>query len=1068
MKKKPVFHWRVIFLWVLLQFILVVGLPLEANTGKGSPSFGELKRKIGELIKEGNIPGLSLLIVKDNEPVIIESFGYADLEKKIPVTAETLFQLASCSKAFTSLAALQLEEKGLINLDDPVSKYIPGFFARYKQRQYEISIRQLLHHTSGVPWKSVDLIPVDNSPDALQKTARQLVGIQLDAPPGEHFQYATINYDVVGAIIEIVTRQSYEDYMKHYVFTPLGLNDTFIGVDTDSKNPLMAKGYKIGFWKPRLFEPPVYRGNNPAAYIISNAKDIARWLRIQLELEQTDLNHLVQRTHLRDETVPPQEGTITSYAMGWNVSLRGDQQITHSGGNPNFTTHFSFFPRKKIAVAVLVNSNGGFADSVGNYVVNYLTRGELLQLTLTKDKTDTVCSIITIVAGIYLLLNSILLCFTIFGFFKGRNTFEGFTWKKLGKFIGVILMCIPYLLGIYFLPKAVTGVSWATVFVWGPISIYLAVLFLGIAFAFSFSRFLISLLLPNRNRYLNFIPMVVLLGIMTGLSNTAILFLITTSFYSPVSLGYLLYYFLITFLLYTMGTKIVASKMINITNNITLDLRTDLINKIMAAKYQNFEKLEPGRIFTTLNDDTSVLAGSAQMMIGGVTSFVTAFSAFVYLTSISLKATVVVFIVVIVMTAYYYIISKISRRFLEQARDAQNVYMQLLNDLIRGFKDLSIHLLKKKEYRQDLLDTCLRFCQTNITAAMKFLNSNIIGNSFIMIILGTLSIVVPRVLTGVRTITLISYIMVLLYLIGPINGLLNLIPGVTRLKVSWDRIKKFKQILDQKVEPDSANELIKKLNAPKSENRFEVDMGDQVDGKLVVHNLKLEGVKFQYKEQDDENNNEKKNEDEKEKDKVQPFSVGPIDLEINKGEILFIIGGNGSGKTTLAKLMAGLYVPDEGTVKINGKPVTDTQLGEYFSTLHSDFHVFDKLYEIDVQEKETEIENYLKLFDLDKKVKVKGNEYTTVRLSMGQRKRLALMQGLLEDRPILLFDEFAANQDPEFRRYFYRKMCQDLKKRGKIIIAATHDDHYFDVADKIVKLDMGKLDSVGTNYRTTT
>ncbi len=130
-------------------------------------------------------------------------------------------------------------------------------------------------------------------------------------------------------------------------------------------------------------------------------------------------------------------------------------------------------------------------------------------------------------------------------------------------------------------------------------------------------------------------------------------------------------------------------------------------------------------------------------------------------------------------------------------------------------------------------------------------------------------------------------------------------------------------------------------------------------------------------------------------------------------------------------------------------------------------HVFRKIYEVDAQNRVEEIRNYLKRFTLDKVVQLEGNEYSNIRVSQGQRQRMALIQCFLEDRPIFLFDEFAANQDPQFRRYFYRELLPVLKEQGKIIIAVTHDDHYFDVADKIIKLDLGKMDTVGADYKTT-
>jgi len=190
------------------------------------------------------------------------------------------------------------------------------------------------------------------------------------------------------------------------------------------------------------------------------------------------------------------------------------------------------------------------------------------------------------------------------------------------------------------------------------------------------------------------------------------------------------------------------------------------------------------------------------------------------------------------------------------------------------------------------------------------------------------------------------------------------------------------------------------------------------------------------------------------------FGVGPIDIKVNKGEVLFMVGGNGSGKTTLAKLIAGLYLPESGYVKIDGKEISgDDYLGEYFSVVFGDFHLFEKLYNVDIDDKKKEeIAKYLELLDLQGKVDIQKGSFSTINLSGGQRKRLALLQCYLEDCPIYLFDEVAADQDPEFRKFFYRNLLPQMKERGKIVIAITHDDHYFDVADKIIKLDMGKID----------
>ena len=172
----------------------------------------------------------------------------------------------------------------------------------------------------------------------------------------------------------------------------------------------------------------------------------------------------------------------------------------------------------------------------------------------------------------------------------------------------------------------------------------------------------------------------------------------------------------------------------------------------------------------------------------------------------------------------------------------------------------------------------------------------------------------------------------------------------------------------------------------------------------------------------------------------------------------FLSEENGSGKTTLAKLLTGLYQPDEGKLFINDVPVESAHLSEYFSAAFSPAYLFEKLYNIDVAAKEEEVQKYLELLKLDEKVQISENTYSTIRLSGGQRKRLALLQCYLEDSPIYLFDEWAADQDPEYRRFFYHTLLPEMREMGKIVIAITHDDHYFHIADKVLKMNQGELE----------
>ncbi len=190
----------------------------------------------------------------------------------------------------------------------------------------------------------------------------------------------------------------------------------------------------------------------------------------------------------------------------------------------------------------------------------------------------------------------------------------------------------------------------------------------------------------------------------------------------------------------------------------------------------------------------------------------------------------------------------------------------------------------------------------------------------------------------------------------------------------------------------------------------------------------------------------------------RPFTLGPLDMTLSAGETVFIVGGNGSGKSTFMRLLTGLYEPDQGVVRVNGEAVSDANLQAYrnlFSVIFCDFHLFDRLYGL--QDDKELIAELLEQMELAHKTSYSDGEFSTLDLSTGQRKRLAYVVSRLEDRQIYLFDEWAAGQDPEFRKRFYEKFLPELRQRGKTIIAVTHDDRYWDFADRVIKMEEGRF-----------
>jgi putative ATP-binding cassette transporter len=201
------------------------------------------------------------------------------------------------------------------------------------------------------------------------------------------------------------------------------------------------------------------------------------------------------------------------------------------------------------------------------------------------------------------------------------------------------------------------------------------------------------------------------------------------------------------------------------------------------------------------------------------------------------------------------------------------------------------------------------------------------------------------------------------------------------------------------------------------------------------------------------------------------FVLGPLDLDIYQGEIVFIIGGNGSGKTTLLLLLLGLYLPDKGRIILNNTEVTTDNIDAYrqnFAVVFADFHLFDELLIPVNMSVSSRANHYLKEFAIDHRVKIENGKFSTTDLSTGQRKRLALISAYLDDKPIFVFDEWAADQDPVFKRIFYTQLLPDLKSRGKTVIVISHDDEYFSAADRVIKLESGRTMSNFDNLRTGT
>ncbi|WP_170251819.1 cyclic peptide export ABC transporter [Aquimarina intermedia] len=998
------------------SLLMVTSLFSQSNLQLNPKMIASIDEEVTTMMEEGKIPGLSLVIFHKGQEHI-RTYGLANIDSNEPVTKNTRFELGSNSKAFTALALLSLVEDKSVDLEASVSSYIPWFRVRYKDSIVKVKVKDLLYHTSGIPWETLSKIPETNQDDALDRTVRVLIDQKLDHLPGEAYEYATINYDILALIIEKVSNKDFETYLTEHVFQPLHLTNTSIGIP-ESDNA-MSKGYKISFFEPRLFIAPPYKGNNAAGYVISNAVDVSKWMRYQINPTESSLTKIIEKSHERDTRVPLHD--MSSYAGGWNVSLDGSNELYHSGLNPNYSSYININKDTQNAIAVLTNSNSSYTNSIANNVLSII-KGKKVERDFNPDSgIDSSFTIASIVLAFYCLAVLIYLLINLSQIVLRYRKYEKASLKKIRHIFIMMLVLVPYLYGIYLYPEALAGFDWDSIKIWAPQSFEWMIILILIAISLSMITYILNLFFPETDKFKKKLPQVFVISILTGLSGIAVIMLVTSAINSDKEFYYFAFYYLLVLGIYLLGRKFVQTNLIELTNETVYDLRVQIVDKIFKTTYHDFEKISRGRVYTTLTDDTNVIGNSATVFLGFITSIITAVGGFIYLASIEPWATIITISVMIFLSGLSYFLVYTTKNYVEEARSEKNVFMRLVSGIIDGYKEISMSRIKKLEYKDDISSSANRFREKQNISSIKSYDVSLVAELLLVLLLGFAAFGISEFFPNVKNYAIISFVMILLYLIGPINTLLQAIPQILQISVSWNRIKEFIEDIPTKLNTDTP--IVPKLNP--------------------LLDMTLNDITFQYKGDDDHTSN---------------FSIGPINLKINVGEILFIVGGNGSGKTTLAKLLTGLYLPDSGHISLNGKKIEDGQLSEYLSAVFNPTYLFEKLYNVDFQKHKAKFERYVELFDLNDKVYVTDeNKYSTLNLSSGQRKRLALLNCFLEDSPIYLFDEWAADQDPEYRKFFYRNLLPDMKRQGKMIIVITHDDHYFDVADRLMKMERGML-----------
>lgn len=459
--------------WIICTLCLLV-IVMNADVGSAKNDYNALDQIIEQQMKKSKIPGMSVVVVKGDTVIYSKGIGHINDHSNKMVTSSTLFELGSTSKAFTSLAILTLAQNEQIDLKAPVSRYIPGFHAMYHGEKQEITIEQLIHHTSGIPLSSIARIKADSSEKALQHTVENINGIELDRKPGTAFQYATINYDVLGYIIQKISRQTYEEYITEQIFKPLNLSRTYAGRQDVYKDEF-AEGFKLNFFKASAYEAPEYKGNTPAGYIIMNANDLAKWLQYQLN----ENNSIIKKSHEPDLKVRTEEYGVY-YNYGWYIKKdkHHTQELFHGGSNPNYSSFFIIRPEENLAIGVLANMNSAYTELAARKVLHTVAN-EKANSNMT-DPFQFIDALSVIVFTLCIFVNFII-TYRAFVFIKEMHRgIRG--WQVLNRrvVLSIAMWLFVLILG-FLIPSLISqvffkGLPWDLILIWGPYSLrYLSI-----------------------------------------------------------------------------------------------------------------------------------------------------------------------------------------------------------------------------------------------------------------------------------------------------------------------------------------------------------------------------------------------------------------------------------------------------------------------------------------------------------------------------------------------------------------------------------------------------------------
>ncbi|MDK2123470.1 serine hydrolase [Parachitinimonas caeni] len=1017
--------------------VALAGLCLSLTAQAALPTRAEVDHLVSDLQQRwdaSQVPTAALTIVAGGQTRSLR-LGKAEAGA---------FELASCSKAVTGLLIALLEQEGKLHRDDAITKWVPELAENPQLGYSAVRLSNLLAHTSGLSESTLDLLRPDSGAGALARLPALLKNVPLAHAVGTREEYATLNYSLLGLVAERAAGKPFATLVREKIFVPLGMLQTFVEGDPVAADAARVPGYKISFTAARPYQAPRYLQNTPAGYVLSNPEDMGRWLQFLLQPAPA-ADHLAALYAAREVAKRPNAVSgAGGYAYGWDVETGQTTSWSHPGQNPDAGAYVAFDPQAGVGVALLGNSNSPQVVQLGQSLFEHL-RGGAAPAVPARLSVDAGDWIATVTAALLLLASALLWpLWQRRGQLAGRRhqvddpalpsraeaaivqeSLVQSTGTESGRRFAARMLCqnAALLAALATAPTLWVGLSWPNLLVWGPHSLPWAaggvMLFANAVSLFFFMVTRRSQAFASKTYSSLMIAKVVGLTVISGLLNSALILCILQAIegrsanWLP-SAGLLLscIYF------YIGSRKAAEEQLMRFGHAFVQGWRMEIIRRLLAADYKNVERISPGKIQAVVGEDSQELAKSVLAFVPFFTNLLTIVFLFGYLMlAKSAVATTVLLACALPMIALYYIVSERADRIMPQALQSRSEFMDVVEDLQKGYKGLRREVVKQGFYRHALAVSD-RFKAFRIQYDRGFIGAFFIGESLLTLLLVAVALVFPLLFSSFDGSVAKEYLIILLYLIGPLNAVMAAMPELIRLQSLQRNMAEFSQSI-QAAEPAQALPAI-----------------------AGVKTLELSAVRFFYPSLVE----------------GESFGIGPISLKAESGRTYFLTGGNGSGKSTLAMILAGLYAPAQGSLKLNGVEVSPDHLQELTRTIFSDNWLFKRIYDPALLQSREAINRLIAELGLaDKTTLHDDGAFANIKLSTGQRKRLSLAMLLADPSPLVVLDEWAADQDPRAKATFYRVWLPLLKAQGRIVFVVTHDDEYFAEADALITMKNGQL-----------